>query len=96
MSAFSFKLPNGESFEIKMPSGATFEQAQAVFKQQVDSGGLTGFKVGDALRAATQAADGLAGAAGVAGGNGTVGHNSGTDDLGGNGTVSKTFLLKKA
>lgn len=63
MSNFSFKLPNGESFEIKMPSGATFEQAQAIFKQQVDSGGLTGFKVGDALSAATQAADGLAAAA---------------------------------
>jgi hypothetical protein len=63
MSNFTFKLPNGESFEIKMPGGATFEQAQAVFKQQVDSGGLTGFKVGDALSAATQAADGLSAAA---------------------------------
>lgn len=46
-----------------MPSGSTFEQAQAIFKQQADTGGLTGFKVGDALNAATQAADGLAAAA---------------------------------
>lgn len=62
MSKFTFNLPSGETFEIKMPSGATFEQAQALFKQQVDTGGLTGFKVGDALNAATQAADGLASA----------------------------------
>lgn len=63
MSNFSFKLPSGESFEIKMPSGATFEQAKAIFDQQAGSGGLVGFKVGDALSAATQAADGLAAAA---------------------------------
>lgn len=63
MSNFTFKLPSGESFEIKMPSGATFDEAKAIFDQQVGSGGLTGFKVGDALSAATQAADGLASAA---------------------------------
>ena len=66
MSNFNFKLPDGQSFEIKMPSGATFEQAQAIFKQQVDSGGLVGFRVGDAVNAATQAADGLAAAAAAA------------------------------
>ena len=67
MSAFSFKLPNGESFEIKMPAGATFDQAKAIFDQQSSTGGLVGFKVGDALSAATQAADGLAAAAAAAG-----------------------------
>ena len=63
MSNFTFKSPNGETFEIKMPSGATFDQAKAIFDQQVKSGGLVGFKVGDAVSAATQAADGLAAAA---------------------------------
>ena len=62
MSNFTFKLPSGETFEVKMPSGATFDEAQAIFKQQVDTGGLTGFQVGDALSALTQASDGLASA----------------------------------
>jgi len=53
----------GETFVIKGPPGMTLEQAQAIFKQQVDTGSLTGFKVGDTLSAATQAADGLAAAA---------------------------------
>lgn len=64
MSNFTFKLPNGESFEIKAPSGTTFEQAKAIFDQQAGSGGLVGFKVGDALSAATQASEGLAAAQG--------------------------------
>lgn len=63
MSNFTFNLPSGETFELKAPSGTTFEQAQAIFKQQVDSGGLAGFNVGDALNSATQAAQGLAAAA---------------------------------
>ena len=62
MSNFTFKLPDGETFEIKAPAGTTFEQAKAIFDQQAGSGGLVGFKVGDALSAATQAADGLAAA----------------------------------
>lgn len=52
-----------ETFTIKGPPGMTLEQAQAIFKQQISTGGLTGFKVGDSLSAATQAADGLAAAA---------------------------------
>jgi hypothetical protein len=40
----------------------TYEQAKAVFDQQVNSGGLVGFKVGDTASAATQAAAGLASA----------------------------------
>jgi hypothetical protein len=39
-------------------------QAKAIFDQQAGSGGLTGFKVGDAVSAATQAADSLAAAQG--------------------------------
>jgi hypothetical protein len=61
MSTFNFDF-NGQKFEIKAPTGATFEQAKAVFDQQVASGGLTGFRVGDVLSPATQAAAGLAAA----------------------------------
>ena len=61
MSKFSFEF-NGQKFEIKAPDGATYEQAKAVFDQQTASGGLTGFKVGDALSPATQSAGGLAAA----------------------------------
>lgn len=63
MSNFTFNLPSGETFKIQAPSGTTFEQAQAIFKQQVDSGGLVGFNVGDAVNPATQAAQGLSAAA---------------------------------
>ena len=61
MSTFNFEF-NGQKFEIKAPTGATFEQAKAVFDQQTASGGLTGFRVGDVLSPATQAAGGLAAA----------------------------------
>ena len=61
MSKFSFEF-NGQTFEVNAPTGATYEQAKAVFDQQTASGGLTGFKVGDALSPATQAAGGLAAA----------------------------------
>ena len=61
MSTFNFEF-NGQKFEIKAPSGTTLEQAKAVFDQQTASGGLTGFRVGDVLSPATQAAAGLAAA----------------------------------
>jgi len=61
MSTFNFDF-NGQKFEIKAPTGTTFEQAKAVFDQQTASGGLTGFRVGDVLSPATQAAAGLAAA----------------------------------
>jgi len=61
MSIFNFEF-NGQKFEVKAPTGATFEQAKAVFDQQTASGGLTGFRVGDVLSPATQAAGGLASA----------------------------------
>lgn len=56
--------PQGTSstFSLKGPPGLTREQAFAIFKKQADTGSLTGFKPGDSLSAASQAADGLAGA----------------------------------
>jgi hypothetical protein len=56
--------PDGsaKTFAIKGPPGLTREQAFAIFKKQADTGGLVGFKPGETLSAATQAADGLAGA----------------------------------
>ena len=56
--------PDGsaKTFAIKGPPGLTREQAFAIFKKQAGTGGLVGFAPGDTLSAATQAADGLAGA----------------------------------
>lgn len=51
-----------KQFTIEGPSTLTREQAQAIFEKQVKTGALTGFKAGDVLSAATQAAAGLAGA----------------------------------
>jgi hypothetical protein len=62
MAGFSFNLPDGKTFEIKGPPGLTKEQAQAIFDQQAKTGALVGFKPGDTLSAATQAANGLASA----------------------------------
>lgn len=47
------------TFEIKGPPGMTREQAFEIFKKQANTGALVGFKPGDVLSAATQAADGL-------------------------------------
>jgi len=63
MSIFSFTNPvNGQPFEIKGPPSLSQAQAKAIFDKQVSAGSLVGFKKGDVLSAATQAADGLAGA----------------------------------
>jgi hypothetical protein len=74
------------TFEVKGPPGMTYEQAKAIFDKQVNTGALVGFKSGDTLSAATQAADGLAsaqaqlsqGLTGVPGLNGAPGLNVGT------------------
>jgi len=47
------------TFSIKGPAGLTQDQAFEIFKKQVSSGALVGFKPGDALSAASQAAAGL-------------------------------------
>jgi len=62
MATFSFTLPNGQPFEVKGPSGLTLDQAKAIFDKQAATGSLVGLKPGMALSAATQAAQGLAGA----------------------------------
>jgi hypothetical protein len=56
--------PDGSAkvFDVKGPPGLTREQAFDIFKKQAAAGGLVGFKAGDVLSAATQAADGLPGA----------------------------------
>jgi hypothetical protein len=56
--------PQGTSsvFSVKGPEGLTREQAFAIFKKQADTGSLVGFKPGESLSAASQAADGLASA----------------------------------
>jgi hypothetical protein len=60
MSIFKFTNPlNGQPFELKGPATLTEAQARDIFQKQIDAGSLVGFKSGDALSAATQAADGL-------------------------------------
>ena len=65
MAEFTFTSSDGNPFSIKGPQGFTREQAEAVFKKQDITGALVGFKPGDSLSAATQAADGLASAQGL-------------------------------
>jgi hypothetical protein len=62
MASFSFTGPSGQVFEIKGPEGLTLEKTKNVFDQQTKTGSLVGFKPGEVLSAATQAADGLASA----------------------------------
>ena len=59
MSTFTFTGADGATYEVQGPADATFEQAQAVFNQQVSTGGLTGLPVGGLVNAVTQAAGGL-------------------------------------
>lgn len=65
MAQFSFTSSDGKSFSIKGPEGFTREQAEAIFQKQDATGSLVGFKPGDSLSAASQAADGLAAAQGA-------------------------------
>ena len=65
MAEFSFTSSDGKTFSIKGPEGLTRDQAEAIFKKQDSTGSLVGFKPGDSLSAASQAADGLASAQGA-------------------------------
>ena len=65
MAEFSFTSSDGKPFVIKGPEGLTRDQAEAIFKKQDSTGSLVGFKPGDSLSAASQAADGLASAQGA-------------------------------
>ena len=60
MSVWKFTTAAGEAYELQGPPGATYDQAQAVFNKQLNSGGLTGIGVGGLLNAVTQSIDGLA------------------------------------
>ena len=62
MGSFSFTTTDGKPFELKGPPNFTFEQAKAIFDKQAATGSLVGFKPGDVLSAASQAANGLASA----------------------------------
>ena len=62
MGSFSFTTTDGKPFELKGPPNFTFEQAKAIFDKQAATGALVGFKPGDVLSSASQAANGLAGA----------------------------------
>ena len=81
MAEFTFTSSDGKPFSIKGPEGLTRDQAEAIFKKQDATGSLVGFKPGDSLSAASQAADGLAAAqsalqqaqGGLAGALGSVG-----------------------
>lgn len=65
MAEFSFTSSDGKPFSIKGPAGLTRDQAEAIFKKQDSTGSLVGFKPGESLSAASQAADGLASAQGA-------------------------------
>lgn len=56
------KNGSAQTFEVKGPPGLTFEQAKAIFDKQVSTGALVGYKPGEVLSSATQAAAGLPGA----------------------------------
>ena len=64
MASYTFTLPGtSKSFTIKGPDGFTEAQVRAIFDQQSSAGSLVGFKPGDILNAASQAAAGLPAAA---------------------------------
>ena len=63
MSIFKFDNPvTGQQVEIKGAPTLTAGQARVIFDQQLKAGSLVGLTTGDVVSAATQAADGLAGA----------------------------------
>ena len=63
VSIFKFTNSAGAAFEVQAPAGTTYDQALAVFNQQLNTGGLTGVPVGGLVNAVTQTEGGLATAA---------------------------------
>ena len=59
MNVFKFVTPTGQSVELTGPPGSTYDQALAVFNQQLTTGSLTGLKAGDVLNSLIQAKGGL-------------------------------------
>lgn len=63
-AAGSAALAGQKTFTVKGPDGLTEAQARAIFNAQAEAGSFVGFKPGDVLSAATQAAAGLPAALG--------------------------------
>ena len=62
MNVFKFITPTGQQVELTGPPGSTYDQALAVFNQQLTTGSLTGLRAGDILNSLVQAKGGLASA----------------------------------
>ena len=60
MNVFKFVTPTGQPIEVTGPAGSTYDQALAIFNQQLTTGSLTGLKAGDILNSLVQARGGLA------------------------------------
>jgi len=60
MNVFKFITPTGQPIEVTGPAGSTYDQAQAIFNQQLNTGSLVGLKSGDILNSLVQAKGGLA------------------------------------
>ena len=60
MNVFKFITPTGQSVELTGPAGSTYDQALAVFNQQLNTGSLVGLKPGNVLNSLIQARGGLA------------------------------------
>lgn len=55
MSSYTFTDPaTGGQFSVQVPDGMSFEQAQSIFQQQVSTGALANFNVGQALSGVNQ------------------------------------------
>lgn len=60
MAKYTFTDPStGKQFSVSAPEGATYEQAEAVFQKQLDTGSLLGLKPGSSLNAVSQLTGGL-------------------------------------
>lgn len=59
MSSFTITGPNGQTFTVAGPPGFSRDQAEAIVRQQGDTGALAGLDIGKAISSATQAAQGL-------------------------------------
>lgn len=60
MNVFKFVTPTGQPIEVTGPAGSTYDQALAIFNQQLTTGSLTGLRPGDVLNSLVQAKGGLA------------------------------------
>lgn len=59
MPNFTFRSPNGETFQVQTPAGINESQARAIFNQQLNTGSLSSLELGQVLNASRQASNGL-------------------------------------